>query len=275
MSILPKNFWCKITAVASKYEERFSRAYQGVLEGARSKLKSRDIPEETFSSPEKLENLIDWDYITRESNARFQPIYIEIFQEAGNLTSYELQCSKIAQNTASKWAQQHSARLVRSVTEESREAIRNVVSEGISYDLPNKIKLQRIMSVIGLDKRRAISLENYRKGLVESGVKPSKIKTMVEKQRVKLLKDRAKVISQTETTYAKTQGFYRATVIAKKEGRLKDTAQLVWISALSERTCPTCGKLHGQTAPIGGRFSDGSMGPPKHPRCWCSLSITD
>ena len=161
MSILPKNFWRKLTSIAAKYEGRFVSAYREVLEAARGKLKQRDVPEETFSDPDQLENMIDWSYITRESTARFLPIYIEIYREAGDLTAYELKCSKITQQTASKWAQRHSAQLVRSVTDESKQAIRQTIADSINYDLPNKVKLQRIMSVIGLDQRRAVSLENY------------------------------------------------------------------------------------------------------------------
>ena len=79
-------------------------------------------------------------------------------------------------------------------------------------------------------------------------------------------KERAKLIASTETTRAYAEGntetWKQSGVVEKKR----------WNTANDERVCPLCGPLHGQEALLNEPFFDGTMNPPRHPRCRCWTS---
>jgi len=76
-------------------------------------------------------------------------------------------------------------------------------------------------------------------------------------------KERAKLIASTETTRAYAEG---NTETWKQSGVVE---KRIWQTARDERVCPWCGPLHGQEALLNEPFSDGTMNPPRHPRCRC------
>lgn len=74
---------------------------------------------------------------------------------------------------------------------------------------------------------------------------------------------RARLIAQTETTRAATEGSVRG---FEQSGVVQ---QGEWVTVRDERVCPQCGPLHGQRAPLRGQFSGGQSYPPAHPGCRC------
>lgn len=74
---------------------------------------------------------------------------------------------------------------------------------------------------------------------------------------------RAELIAATEVTRAYQMGSERAWAAAGVVGEME------WQTVRDERVCPMCGPLHGQRAPLGGRFEGDIAPPPRHPRCRC------
>jgi len=74
-------------------------------------------------------------------------------------------------------------------------------------------------------------------------------------------KERAKLLASTETTRAYAEGnmeaWKQSGVVEKKR----------WNTVNDDRVCPLCSPLHRQEAPLNEAFSDGTMNPPRHPRC--------
>lgn len=144
------------------------------------------------------------------------------------------------------WARERSATLVREVTEESRRAVRQVVTETIETGEDYGKRAQRIKDAVGLTTRQAQAVSNYRdlltrapspravtikvnayrSGLVSEGTDRSKLDGLADRYRARLeaprspervdqlveayaertLKRRAETISRTETIAATTQG---------------------------------------------------------------------
>ena len=83
--------------------------------------------------------------------------------------------------------------------------------------------------------------------------------------------DRAKAIARTETTRATNAGILDG---ARESGivELKE-----WFAAEDERTCPTCGYMHGQVVSLDAKFTDQDGNvydqPPAHPLCRCTLTL--
>ena len=75
-------------------------------------------------------------------------------------------------------------------------------------------------------------------------------------------RSRAEMIASTEITRA----YHTANEIAWRESGV--VGEKIWETVGDERTCPICGALHGETAPLGQPFR-GSYDPPAHPRCRC------
>lgn len=144
------------------------------------------------------------------------------------------------------WARERSATLVREVTDESRRAVRQVVTETIETGEDYGKRAQRIKDAVGLTTRQAQAVSNYRdlltmapspravtikvnayrSGLVSEDTDRAKIDGLADRYRARLetprspervdqlveayaertLKRRAETISRTETIAATTQG---------------------------------------------------------------------
>lgn len=166
----------------------------------------------------------------------------------------------------------HVAELVTNVTEETKEAIREIVLQayeegGHPYEQAKKIK-----EIIGLDTRRAKALENYRKSLEEAGARD--IEKKVERYRQQLLRDRAKMIARNESIKAVNEGQRHAWLQAKEAGLLRETEfERVWIVTPDDRLCDLCRVMSGERAPITGTYRGGIVGPPLHIACRCTEGI--
>jgi len=76
---------------------------------------------------------------------------------------------------------------------------------------------------------------------------------------------RATVIARTETASA----YSRGSILAWQESGV--VGQVEWDATLDDVTAEACKALHGQRAPLGGQFADGTRHPPRHPNCRCAL----
>lgn len=74
----------------------------------------------------------------------------------------------------------------------------------------------------------------------------------------------AEMVARTETSRAMNAGTMAA---YQKAG----VAQVMWIAAEDERTCPVCEELDGQIVQLGHEFDDGVTAPPDHPSCRCTV----
>lgn len=78
-------------------------------------------------------------------------------------------------------------------------------------------------------------------------------------------KTRAVLIARTETAAAYSKG----SLLAYQESGV--VAQVEWLATLDDLTSPECAALHGTRAELGKAFRDGTLHPPRHPRCRCTL----
>ena len=77
---------------------------------------------------------------------------------------------------------------------------------------------------------------------------------------------RAVVIARTETASA----YSRGSLLAYQESGVVEKVE--WLATIDDATCPDCEGLHGTTAKLGKAFGDGTLFPPRHPNCRCSLA---
>jgi hypothetical protein len=132
------------------------------------------------------------------------------------------------------WADRHAAELITQISETTREDINNAITDALEHG--------------NLD-------EAYDEILAAVGDT-----------------DRAEMIARTEVMTAVHEGQREAWGQAVENGLLPDDAQAVWIA--TEDACPECEALDGEVRDLDGEYSDGSDGPPAHPRCRCTESIS-
>lgn len=162
------------------------------------------------------------------------------------------------------------------ITEESRRGVERVITDGTRSGMEPRELAALIVMAAGLTERQAVSLMNYRMGLIQGGIPPPAVAQLTKTHADKLLADRARVIALHFSVWAAdlAQGHVYELVIRAFPGRM---FQFMWITQRDEKVCTFCGPMEGQTVTPGQPFVSGDgelvMGPPIHPRCRCGVDL--
>lgn len=206
---------------------------------------------------------------------------------------------------AIEFLEEHGAELVGLVGEESRAAIRNIVLAGHRDFLPISEQVNRIMRVVGLTRRQAAAVANYRASLVdllegrtsEGAIKgrftltrdfglktltEDRTETLVRRYRDRLLRHRARGIARNEAAIASAAGQDAGWEEAIANGLLDPSEwDQEWVAIVPDpdgRTCPLCQHLDGKRTAIGALFvaeltEEGILRPPRHHLCRCTRRL--
>jgi hypothetical protein len=185
-----------------------------------------------------------------------------------------------------KWLKEQSSRLIVAVTEETREAVREIARAGaergsnprsVALDIVGRVDpatKQRIGGVVGLTVRQAQWVESARARLmsldpaylsmqmrdkrfdklVERAIRTGKpltaadVDRLIVRYRDNALKFRAEMIARTEMLQGQSAAEYEATRQVVAMGAARESAvQRVWDSAGDARTRPSHRAMEGQT----------------------------
>lgn len=144
---------------------------------------------------------------------------------------------------AAEWAGQYKYTLIRDLTDSTRSQLGRAISQWIASD----DDLEGLIAEVG----RIVPTNPY-----------------------PVLRDRARLIAQTETTRVYSESRMRALSLAGLK-------QMEWRTANDELVCPLCGPLNEKTGTIQGGVVNPDNGqaykPPAHPgcRCWLVESVTE
>lgn len=208
-------------------------------------------------------------------------------------------------------AQANRYELVQGLTEESREVVSRVVSDGLAAGTNPRVMAREIRDSIGLTPSQESAVRRYRKEL-ESGdfssamgrelrdgrsdrrlrrlmrdggeLEPEQIDMMVERYRTNFVAYRAEVVARTEALRAAHEGVEEMYRQAIERGDLQ-IGQLVrtWNAGGGRRTRDSHAAMDGQERPFGQAFESGNgyalryPGDPSAPRaetinCRCAVS---
>lgn len=176
---------------------------------------------------------------------------------------------------AARAADSQAARLVVQVSDETRAAIRALVTRAIREGIPPYEAARMIRDVIGLTSRQVLAVANFREQLINQGLVLEKVNQRVERYAAKLLRRRAKTIARTEIIDSLSAGVDESWAQAKRQGLL-DGMEEEWIA--SPDACKQiCRPMDGQRVPLGGMFTTGDgrrvRGPTAHPNCTCAKGL--
>jgi SPP1 gp7 family putative phage head morphogenesis protein len=273
--ILQKNApaeWSRSLSATREAERVFLRAVQEYLGGA-------DVTDEELTAaiqqgPEAVAKLL----AGPDADAELLAAYTQAAQsitalaETGANTALGLSLSfNLTNPYSAPWIAAHGAELVQGVGDLTRAAIRQIVSDSFTDEYTVAETARKIRAWVGLLPRQITAANNYAAMLGE-GAKADRALARYVSQ---LRQQRAVNIARTETINAHAQGTLDAWRTARDHGLIRPGAQKVWIAATaSDRTCPICADLDGQTAPLDGTFPGGYFAPTAHPSCRCALALT-
>jgi hypothetical protein len=169
-----------------------------------------------------------------------------------------------------------TAALIQGVTDQTKEAVRQVIERAFAEGIPPRQAAQLIRPLVGLTGRQANAVLSFRFQLLEDGLNAERALAAANKYAAQLHRQRALLIARTETIRAATDGRHMGWTEAHRRGYLPDSTRMKWVTARDERVCPICWGLHGQLQPLGGTFNSSLgpiSGPPAHPACRCGTVL--
>jgi hypothetical protein len=175
-----------------------------------------------------------------------------------------------------EWATTQAAQLVRGVTDETRQAIRRIVTDAVARGTVPRDTAKLIQAVVGLTEPQARAVARYRAALVAEGVLPFRVDRLTERYGARLLRHRARVIARHETMLAANEGRRAVWERERREGVIDPNRwEREWVAIVPSdgRTCRFCVGMDGQRAPINGSYPNGSSGPPGHVICRCTEKL--
>lgn len=188
------------------------------------------------------------------------------------------------------WVERHAAELVTEVTDETRKAIRKIITKAFVDEIPPREAAVMLRKVVGLHSRDLAAIENLRERILESpggkvyagkrpirvpekGMTKKALRDTLSKYADRLNNRRALLIARTETIRGSNEGQSQLWRQAVDAGQLSRNAKRIWITATDERVCPICENLDGKIAPLSGSFNGQFSSPPAHPACRCTTGL--
>ena len=195
--------------------------------------------------------------------------------------------------------------LIQQVTEDQRDAIRQIVTRAFKEGGHPFQQAREIREVIGLTARQEQAVANYRAAL-EGGnyqqaldralrdgrydrsllsaiqndklIPQERVDAMVTRYRERYVQYRSETIARTETARASNAGTLELHRQAVKQGLLNpSTAMKVSIASGDDRTCDQCLDIESDTddepIPIEQEFIPGCLYPPYHVDCRCTYGL--
>ncbi len=186
-----------------------------------------------------------------------------------------------ANPAAITWAEDHAGTLIVETTKQQVEAVRSIVSRGLTDGKGARKIACQVQDVVGLHSRDANAVYTFEqaqiKRLIAAHPKTpeatliARAEAQATRYAVRLHRARAMAISRTELNLAANQGKRIAWRQAVSDGELSvDGAQREYI-ANPNTGHGVCADLDGQRVGFDEEFSMGD--PPIHPRCVCTFGL--
>lgn len=167
------------------------------------------------------------------------------------------------------WISSHTGELITNITAETQAAVQVAARQLFESGESTRWMADQIIDRIGLTSKQQVAVENYRKSLLDTPLKPGQLDKNVGFYRKKLLRFRAENIARTETVNAAAQGQQLAWEQGVASGNLDARRFEVRWSTSPNDACEICIGRNGARRPINGRYPGGFGPPTAHPQCRC------
>lgn len=235
-----------IQHIADGVEPGMRRAFLAAVEDLRESLNVEDMAA-LIRYPDQLLAIIPWERYDTGLQELVQQS-LKALEQSGTAAAEALSHVDIAidfslgQPEAVTYASQHGGALIREVSDETRLAVRSIVTDGLTTGEAGDVIAERIREHIGLTNRQAQAVERLRQQLIADGVPERQVASRVRRYAEGLLDLRAEMIARTETITASNAGHQAAWDQAVREGKMDANQwRKVWIvtpdDRLDQRVC--------------------------------------
>lgn len=209
--------------------------------------------------------LTDWEWIEDNGRKTLKPAMLKILgngaDEAFVVAGIEARFDVLNLRSVA-WAEKHCAKLVREVTKETRNGIKEIIRRGIKEGKAMPRVAKEIRPIVGLTERQMMAVANREEWLIANRPELSRreIDRRVDVYARRKHRERADMISRTESAYAVDEG----TLQGYEQEGVKEADIL-----LGPNACDDCVALAGKN-PYKVAEAHGVL--PAHPRCECCWS---
>lgn len=172
---------------------------------------------------------------------------------------------------AVSWSRYRAAQLVREVGRETKAALRQLISKGISEGIPPRRLVALIQQRVGLRSDQVKALYNF----AARGASDSQ----VDRYAKKLLRDRALLIARTETMRAANAGQRELWLQARDSGDLPSYQQRTWLVTWDDRLRDEhedmAEQVVGIDEPFVHPFTHREFEPGEDPNCRCGQGLVE
>jgi hypothetical protein len=176
-------------------------------------------------------------------------------------------------------ARQRTLDLLTDMATEQRRVLVMVDRHARRLGLVPARRLDLLRAAGGLNRRQAETLLRRHELMLERGLPARQRRRALVAEGDRMRRQRARMIARTEAQVAENVGREAAWMVGRDLGLISRAARRVWVTALDERTCPTCSALDGVSIPLDGAWdaSGVAVATPGavHPHCRCSERLED
>lgn len=178
---------------------------------------------------------------------------------------------------ASPYAGQRAVDLLTAMAAEQRRVLVLVDRYAAQWGLAAGRRRELLRAAAGLNWRQAQALLRQRDRMADAGQSAAQVQRATQAYGDRLRAQRTRMIARTEDAVARNAGKEAAWRAGLDAGLVPRTARRVWVTALDERTCPTCSALDGVSVAIDEPWDAGGVAVASpgevHPHCRCSQEI--
>ena len=292
----------QVLRLYNEFERKLRIQIEAVLSGAVADQTISEIVEAFQSGVvARVEAAVDFATIGASLGTEMGPILLEAMRRGGEQALRQLPGEliggfNVTDPLAVNFTRTSGAASVVQITQETEAALRLIIQRAYAQGLGSRAAAREIKSVIGLTRRQAISVSNFRRSLIsaiETDAGPAAIISDFKLSRnvVTARNMRLANVDRLTTRYQSRWIEHRSTLIARNEavravsaGRRALWEQAVqagaidpavmrkiWQTTPDARACPICLPLHGQAVPMNEPFVSKDVGtlpgPPAHIAC--------
>jgi hypothetical protein len=278
-----KEPWAYLHAIADSANPEIVKAFLASVMKVRNGFNRRRF--------ERLLEMYDFDRVLKETNweliaaTELQPEIAstlrDVLESAARFTPLPIQAEiawDILDPKALDWIRNEAGTLITNITKETLQAVRETITRGFQEGKGTAATADTLRDIIGMNSRQAATYEKYAADLAERGISATRQTSLLETYQRKLIKDRANLISRTETIKAANEGWRQGIQKAVDDNLLDPNVwEIGWIVTQDDRRCERCQSMRGKRRPINGAYIEGeyagTSGPPGHPACRCSERV--
>lgn len=263
--------------IADRLTPEMRRAFLRAIQDVKDALDVKALEELLAQNPTSLDRSAVWRALEDELASSMRPSIRDAVLRTGNASAVAGMRFDLTNPHAVRAIEHQGAQLVTQVTEESRAAIRNLVSQSFSDGVPVPELARRIRQHIGLTERYSQAVETYRAEQIDR-YGETRGNARADKYAATLLRSRAENIARTEVISAASAGQQASWLEAQTQGLLPAGQQRTWTTTPDERLCPNIcepmdGQVRGMAEPFITGEGDAVMYPPAHPSCRCAVVL--